>query len=78
MEESRTARPTLVCEKLVKEGAADIVDGEVLGAKGIQIDMLHRRMGHTYKSGLERLVREQLMRGVEDGMKGDLGVCYAC
>ena len=58
--ENEKARPTLVCEKY--HGAAQL-EGEVLGGKGITMELLHRRLGHTSQGGLERLVREQLVRG---------------
>ena len=45
----------------------DVPGGEVMGGKGIQIDLLHRRLGHTSKSVMERLVREGMVRGLEDG-----------
>ena len=50
------------------------MEGEVLGAKGIQMELLHKRLGHTSQSGMERLVREQMVRGLEEGMKGELGM----
>ena len=63
--ENEKARPTLVCEK--HHGAAQL-EGEVLGGKGVTMDLLHRRLGHTSQGGLERLVREQLVRGLEVGI----------
>ena len=50
----------------------------MLGGKGISMELLHKRLGHTSQSGMERLVREQLVRGLEEGMKGDFGVCRGC
>lgn len=75
MEENSRARPTLICERYggKEEGC---MEGEVLGAKGIQMESLHKRLGHTSQSGMERLVREQMMRGLEEGMKGDFGLCH--
>ena len=51
------------------------MEGEVPGAKGIQMELLHKRLGHTSQSGMERLVREQMVRGLEEGMKGEFGMC---
>ena len=73
--ENEKARPTLVCEKY--HGAAQL-EGEVLGGKGITMELLHRRLGHTSQGGLERLVREQLVRGLEAGIQGDLEMCKGC
>lgn len=75
MQETAKARPTLICERL---GDAHMVEGEVLGGKGVQMELLHRRLGHTSKSGMERLVREHMVRGLEDGVKGDFGMCRGC
>ena len=68
MRETIRVRPTLICRRV---GGVDVVDvdeedvsgGEVLGGKGIQINLLHRRLGHTSKSVMERLVREGMVRG---------------
>ena len=75
MQESFGARHTLICERLeerVQSGA------EVFGGKGVQMELLHRRLGHTSQRGLERLVKEQMVRGLEDGIKGDLNMCRVC
>ena len=53
MKETRKARPTLICERL--KGGEEM-EGEVLGGKGIQMELLHKRLGHTTQSGMERLV----------------------
>ena len=75
MEESLKARPTLVC---VGANADVGVKGEVLGAKGISMELLHKRLGHTSRGGMERIVREQLVRGLEDGIQGEFGMCRGC
>ena len=75
MRESLKARPTLVCERL---NGLEEMEGEILGGKGISMELLHKRLGHTSQSGMERLVREQLVRGLEEGMKGDFGMCRGC
>lgn len=77
MEESSKARPTLMCE-VARHGGEKEVEGEVLGAKGIDIGLLHKRLGHTSRGGLERLVREQMVRGLEDGLQGELKMCRGC
>ena len=75
MQESLKARPTLVCKGLNDGGE---MEGEVLGGKGISMELLHKRLGHTSQGGMERLVREQMVRGLEEGMKGDFGMCRGC
>ena len=66
MKETVRARPTLICERLKyadeNEDGGE-VEAEVLGGKGIQIELLHRRLGHTSQSVIDRLVREQMVRG---------------
>ena len=54
------------------------MEGEVLGGKGISMELLHRRLGHTSQGGMERFLREQLVRGLEEGIKGDFGMCRGC
>ena len=87
MQETTKARPTLVCSRLAgadgvneadQKGNENVLEGEVLGGKGISVDLLHKRLGHTSQSGLERLVREQMVRGVEEGMQGDFSMCRGC
>ena len=75
IKENEKARPTLVCEKHYR---AAQLEGEVLGGKGITMELLHRRLGHTFQGGLDRLVREQLVRGLEAGIQGDLEMCKGC
>ena len=76
MRETARARPTLICRR-GKEYEGDM-EGEVLGAKGVEMDLLHRRLGHTSQSVMERLVREQMVRGLEEGIKGAMGMCKGC
>ena len=87
MEETLKARPTLVCGRLAgTDGVEGMtveekeygMEGEVLGGKGISMELLHKRLGHTSQGGMERLVREQLVRGLEEGMKGEFGMCRGC
>ena len=66
MRETAKARPTLT---RVDVSEAEM-EGEVLGAKGVHMDLLHRRLGHTSQSVIERLVRDQLVRGLEEGVTG--------
>ena len=54
----------MVREWKLKEGKEDVMEGEVLGGKGISMELLHKRLGHTSQGGMERLVREQLVRGL--------------
>ena len=50
------------------EGKEDVMEGEVLWGKGISMELLHKRLGHTSQGEMERLVREQLVRGLEEGI----------
>ena len=81
MKETVRARPTLICERLKHadgdEGGEE-VEAEVLGGKGIQMELLHKRLGHTSQSVIDRLVREQMVRGLEEGVKGEFGMCRGC
>ena len=81
MRETAKARPTLICERLKEtdenEGGVE-AEAEVLGGKGIQMELLHRRLGHTSQSVIDRLVREQMVRGLEEGVKGEFGMCRGC
>ena len=44
----------------------------------MQMELLHKRLGHTSKTGMERLVRKQMVRGLEGGMQGGLEMCRGC
>ena len=72
MEETIKGKPTLICKKL---NGREELEGMVLGVKGFQMELMHKRLGHTSLSGMERLVREQIVRGLEDGIDGDFGMC---
>ena len=52
--------------------------GEVLGGKGVQMDVLQKRLGQTSQSGIKRLVLEQMVKGLEEGIGGDFGMCRRC
>ena len=75
MRETLRARPTLVCDRL---NGVEKMKGEVFGRKGISMELLHKRLGHTSQGGMERLVREQMVRGLEEGIKGNFGMCRGC
>ena len=64
MKETVRAMPTLICERLKyadeDEGGGEVETG-VLGGKGIQIEHLHRRLGHTSQSVIGKPVREQMV-----------------
>ena len=75
MRETLRARSTLVCDKL---NGVEKMEGEVLGGKEISMELLHKRLGHTSQGGMERLVREQMVRGLEEGIKGNFGMCRKC
>ena len=44
----------------------------------ITIDLLHRRTGHAAITTLHRLTGGDMVRGLEGGVTGDLGVCRGC
>ena len=50
---------------------------EVLTA-ALDIELLHRRLGHMGKTAMARLVKEDLVRGMEGGADGELGICRGC
>ena len=50
MKETVRARPTLICERLKKSDESkggDDSEADVLGGKGIQMELLHKCLGHT-------------------------------
>ena len=77
MKETKRARPTLICSRL-KEVEEGETEAEVLGAKGIQMELLHRRLGHTLQSVIQRLVRDQMVRGLEEGAVREYKMCRGC
>ena len=72
----RTYQPTLLPSfpmlMFIKE-----VEEEVQVA-AVEIGLLHRRLGHMGKSAMIRLMKEELVRGLEGGVAGKLGVCRGC
>lgn len=42
------------------------------------MELFHKRLGKTAQGGMERLVREQLVRGQEEEMKGNFSMCHGC
>ena len=77
MKETRRARPTLICTRM--KGVEDcVVEAEVLGAKGISMELLHKRLGHTSLSVMQRLVKGQMVRGLEEGAVGEYQMCRGC
>ena len=50
---------------------------EVLTA-AVDIELLHRRLGHMGKTAMARLVKEDLVHGMEGGADGELGICRGC
>ena len=40
--------------------------------------MLHKRVGHLGRAGMQRLAREGLVRGLEGGLSGELDMCEGC
>ena len=79
MRETTKARPTLICTRLYEAHSHESdMEGEVLGGKGVRMELLHKRLGHTSQSVIERLVREQMVRGLGEGVKGEFGMCRGC
>ena len=50
---------------------------EVLVA-AIDVKVLHKRVGHLGKVGMERLAWEGLVRGLEGGVAGEMEMCEGC
>ena len=42
------------------------------------VKLLHRRVGHIGKEGMDTLAREGLVRGLEGGVVGEMDVCQGC
>ena len=40
------------------EGKEDVMEGEVLGGKGISMELLHKRLGHTSQGGMKTWLKE--------------------
>ena len=55
---------------------ADVKQEEIFAA--LDVKLLHRRVGHIGKGGMERLAREGLVRGLEGGVVGEMDVCQGC
>ena len=58
----------LPAEVAVEEAMVDAVD----------MELLHRRMGHLGSANLMRLQKEGVMRGLEGGFVGEMGPCQGC
>ena len=41
----------------------------------LDVRVLHKRVGHLGKAGMERLAREGLVKGLEDGLAGKMEMC---
>ena len=44
----------------------------------IDVKVLHKRVGHLGKVGMERLAREGLVKGLEDGLDREMEMCKGC
>ena len=44
----------------------------------VDMELLHRRLGHMEKTAMIRLGKEDLVRGHEGGVIGEMGVCRGC
>lgn len=44
----------------------------------VEVELLHRRMGHMGSATMARLGRDDLVRGLKGGVVGRLGVCHGC
>ena len=63
----------------------ETVDGEGEGGEkmeegfvAIDVKLLHRRVGHIGKAGMERLARDGLVRGLEGGVTREMDMCRGC
>ena len=55
---------------------ADVNQGEVFVA--LDVKLLHRRVGHIGKGGMDKLAWEGLVRGLEGGVVRKMDVCQGC
>ena len=62
--------PPLPSMSLLAEEVAE----EALVAS-VDMELLHRRLGHMGKTAMIRLGKEELVRGREGGVIGEMGVC---
>ena len=44
----------------------------------VNMELLHRRLGHMGKTAMIMLGKEKLVRGLEGSMARELGVCRGC
>ena len=44
----------------------------------IDVKVLHKRVGHLGKVGMEGLARKGLVKGLEDGVAGEMEMCEGC
>ena len=63
--------------------SVELVDGEGEGDGdeafvAAHAELLHCRMGHVGKVALDRLIRKDLVRGLEGGVFEEVGVCRGC
>ena len=70
-----------VCNQEVAGGSqgvegANVNQEEVFAA--LDVKLLHQRVGHIGKGGMERLAREGLVRGPEGGVVGEMDVFQSC
>ena len=70
--------PFTFSQSLHSDSVACEGDREEVQIAAVDIGLLHRRLGHMGKSAMTRLGREEMVRGLEDGMAGELGVCRGC
>ena len=63
-----------------KEQVEEVKEAEKEEALVAAIDakVLHRRVGHLGKVGMERLARKGLVRGLEGGVAGEMEMCEGC
>ena len=59
------------------EGVAEEKEEEAFVA-ALDIKLLHKRVRHLRKGGMERLAREGLVTGLEGGMSGEMDLCTGC
>ena len=60
-----------------KEVAKEEENEEALVA-ALDVKVLHKRVGHLGKVGIKRLAREGFVRGLGDGVDGEMEMCEGC
>ena len=59
-------------------GSQPSVSGESTGLVALEVGLLHRRLGHTPVATIRRMASTGVVRGLEGGLRGEMGMCRGC